>query len=39
MDASHDRRWLAIGQDVQLKKLVAIPTHEFLGNGDKSGTW
>lgn len=39
MARSHDRRWLAIGQDAQLKKLVAIPAHEFLGNGDRSGTW
>lgn len=39
MAMSHDHRCLAIGQDVKLKKLVAIPAHEFLGNGDKSGTW
>lgn len=31
MARSHDRRWLTIGQDARLKKLVAIPTPEFCG--------
>lgn len=39
MAMSHDHRWLAIGQDGKLKKPVSIPAPEFLGNGDKSGTW